>query len=217
MWRYSPYACEVYYHGEGEPLRTDVIFDQCTKAHFTAIIDNISKKRENFVMQDKFDEYLDKFDEYLRDENQPTRLKALTAKSYKNADHSVQDRDTNCELATYGDALLKCAFCKILFDEGTEKITEKKQNYESDEVLVKIIARNYDLLKYIRYDENDEKIPKNYDYIPKNNGNDSPSKYIATAVEALIAAIYLDNKEDFNLVVEIANHWKMLIDQSEIQ
>lgn len=168
-------------------------------------------------MQDKFDEYLDKFDEYLIDENQPTRQKALTAKSYKNADHSVQDRDTNFELATYGDALLKCAFCKILFDEGTEKITEKKQNYESDEVLVKIIARNYDLLKYIRYDENDEKIPKNYDYIPKNNGNDSPSKYIATAVEALIAAIYLDNKEDFNLVVEIANHWKMLIDQSEIQ
>ena len=46
---------------------------------------------------------------------------------------------------------------------------------------------------------------------------DPSHKYIATAVEALIAAIYLDNKEDFNLVVEIANHWKMLIDQSEIQ
>ena len=40
------------------------------------------------------------------------------------------------------------------------------------------------------------------------------SKYIATAVEALIAAIYLDNNEDFSLVVKIAEHWKTLIDDS---
>lgn len=46
-------------------------------------------------------------------------------------------------------------------------------------------------------------------------GKDSPSKYIATAVEALIAAIYLDNKEDFSLVVKIAEHWKKLIDKKQ--
>lgn len=155
----------------------------------------------------------DIFDMYLRDENQPTRENALTAKSYKNVDHTLEDKDTNCELATYGDALLKCAFCKILFDEGVTDITVKKQNYESDKVFVEIIARHYDLLEYIRYDEKDDKIPKDYDYRePSKSGKESPSKYIATTVEALIAAIYLDNKENFSLVVEIAENWRNLID-----
>ena len=161
-----------------------------------------------FAMQDKFYEY-------LRDESRPTRQRALTASSYKNIDHSLEDADTNSELATYGDALLKLAFCKILFDEGVSNITVKKQKYEPDKVFVEIIARRYELLNYIRFDKNDDKIPKDYDYkdSPKK-GKDSPSKYIATAVEALIAAIYLDNKEDFSLVVKIAEHWKTLIDDS---
>ena len=49
----------------------------------------------------------DKFSEYLNDESQFTRQKALTANSCKNADHSLEANDTNCELGTYGDALLK--------------------------------------------------------------------------------------------------------------
>ena len=158
----------------------------------------------------------DKFDKYLKDGSQPTRQKALTAKSYKNIDHSLQDKDTNCELATYGDALLKCAFCKILFDDGVENITLKKQNYESDKVLVETIARHYELLKYIHFDESDNNIPRDYDYRESSKkGKDSPSKYIATAVEALVSAIYLDNGEDFGLVVKIAEHWKELIDNSQ--
>ncbi len=159
----------------------------------------------------------DKFDKYLKDGSQPTRQKALTAKSYKNIDHSLQDKDTNCELATYGDALLKCAFCKILFDDGVENITVKKQNYESDKVLVEVIARHYELLNYIRFDDKtNSEIPQHYDYkAPSQKGNDSPSKYIATTVEALVSAIYLDNGEDFGLVVKIAEHWKELIDNSQ--
>ena len=70
-----------------------------------------------FAMQDKFYEY-------LGDESRPTRQRALTASSYKNIDHSLEDADTNSELATYGDALLKLAFCKILFDEDVLNITE---------------------------------------------------------------------------------------------
>ena len=147
----------------------------------------------------------DKFSEYLNDESQFKRQKALTANSYRNVDHSLEASDTNCELATYGDALLKLAFCKILFEKNVENITVKKQTYESDKVLVEIIARHYELLKYIRFDESDNNIPRDYDYRePPKKGKDSPSKYIATAVEALIAAIYLDNKEDFSLVVKIA-------------
>ena len=157
----------------------------------------------------------DKFYEYLGDESRPTRQRALTASSYKNKDHLLQDADTNSELATYGDALLKLAFCKILFDEGASNITVKKQKYEPDKVFVEIIARHYELLNYIRFDNNDDNIPKDYDYKdPSKKGKDSPSKYIATAVEALMAAFYLDNNEDFSAVVEIAKHWIELIDRT---
>ena len=151
---------------------------------------------------------IDKFEEYLRDISQPTRDRALTASSYKNVDHSLTDKDINRELATYGDALLKLALCKILFNEKVENITVKKQDYESDEVLVKVVASYYDLLKKIKFDEKDEEIPRNYEY------KDEKHKYIATAVEALLAAYYLDNSEDFSLVIETAREWKSLIDGS---
>ena len=159
----------------------------------------------------------DKFDEYLRDEDQPTRLRALTSRSYKKVFQRENgfpppDENINVELATYGDALLKLAFCKILFDDAVLNITVDKQKYESDKVFVEIIARHYELLNYIRFDKNDGNIPKDYVYRePPQKDKDSPSKYIATAVEALIAAIYLDNNEDFSVVVEIAKHWIELI------
>lgn len=160
----------------------------------------------------------DAFVKYLNDTSQPTRQKALTAKSYKKTDPSLQDKDTNCGLATYGDALLKCAFCKILFNAGAENITEKKQQYESDKVLVEIIARHYALLDHIRFDDTDANIPRDYNYRkPSRKDKESKSKYIATAVEALIAAIYLDNGEDFGLVVAIAEGWKDLIDKQKTE
>ena len=81
--------------------------------------------------------------------------------------------------------------------------------------MVEILARHYNLLEYVKYDENDDNIPKDYDYRePSKKGNDSKSKYIATTVEALLAAVYLDNNEDLGLVVEIVKHWKILIDNS---
>ena len=149
---------------------------------------------------------IDKFEEYLSDISQPTRDRALTASSYKNRDHSLKDNDINRELATYGDALLKLALCKILFNEKVENITVKKQDYESDEVLVKVVAQHYDLLKKIKFDKKDKEIPQDYEY------EDEKHKYIATAVEALLAAYYLDNNEDFSLVEEVVKEWKSLID-----
>lgn len=113
----------------------------------------------------------DKFSEYLKDENQPNRKKALTAKSYKNKEHFLRDQDTNSELATYGDALLKYAYCRIFFEEDVENISEKKKGYETDEILVTVIAKHYNLLDYVLYDDSDDKIPKDYDYrIPKKRG-----------------------------------------------
>lgn len=161
----------------------------------------------------------DKFDEYLKNEEMPNRLRALTAKSFRNVDHELTGSDVNCELATYGDALLKHALCKILFDAEEENITVEKQRFESDKVLVNVIAKHYGLLDYMRFDRNDGNIPQDYNYPTQKEenqkGNDSPYKYIATAVEALVASFYLDNGEDFGLVIEIAKHWKLLIDNSK--
>lgn len=162
----------------------------------------------------------DIFEEYLNNESQPTRQRALTSSSYKKVFQKekrkpLPDDETNAELATYGDAILKHALCNVLFAEGIENITEEKKKYESDKVLVEIIARRYKLQDYIRFDTSDVCIPKDYVYRdPQKKGKNSPSKYIATAVEALIAAIYLDNDKDFSVVVEIAKYWKMLIDNS---
>ena len=165
--------------------------------------------------------YEDLFEKYLNNEtgNTAHRCRALTARSYKNIDHSLSDQDDNDELATYGDALLKHALCELLFD-NVKNITVEKQDYESDEVLVKVIARNYDLLDHMRFDKNDPKIPKDYNYYKKEDRDDnskSPHKYIATAAEALLAAIYLDHGCDMNCVREIVARWKQLIDQAKVK
>lgn len=164
------------------------------------------------------------FEDYLQDENNENnkhRIKALTVRSYRNIDHNLKEQDVNDELATYGDALLKLALCKILFDEKVENITVAKQKYESDKNLVAIVAKKYDLLAYIRFDKDDENIPQDYHDTScedkkstQNKGNDSPYKYIATTVEALLAAIYLDKKENFATIVNIVKEWKALIDKT---
>ena len=88
---------------------------------------------------------------------------------------------------------------------------------KSDEVLVEVIARHYELLKYICFDNNDGNIPQDYDYRkPSKKRKVSRSKYIATAVEALIAAIYLDNEENMDLILEITAGWKTLIDKNRL-
>lgn len=153
----------------------------------------------------------DVFEVYLKCKNATYRQTALTANSYKNVDHNVPDSDVNNEMATYGDALLKLALCQILFEENVKNITEEKKNYESDDVLVRVVAEKYSLIQYIRFDRGNKNIPQNYNYEKK--GDDSPHKYIATAVEALLAAIYLDHNKDFDFVVDIVRKWKMLIDE----
>lgn len=113
------------------------------------------------------------------------RTRALTAKSYKNVEHTLSDKETNEELATYGDALLKFVLCEYLLDDNDPRgLSETKKDYESDRVLVDKIARRYDILKYLRFDRKNRRIPQNYDY------QDESHKYIATALEALIGAHY---------------------------
>ncbi len=146
--------------------------------------------------------------ENLEGEAQFWRTRALTAKSYKNIEHTLQDKQTNDELATYGDALLKFALCEALLDdEKLEGLSVTKACYESDRVLVDKIARHYDLIKYIRFDRKNRRIPQSYDY------EDDSHKYIATALEALLGAHY-KIYGDLDAIREIVKLWMQIIDRA---
>lgn len=160
---------------------------------------------------------MDKIEELLKDPKTDLQKQALTDKSYKKTPNN-QDCKINFELATYGDAILKCVLCKIYFEREDEdnfwfkgKLTEWKKQYESDEVLVKFIARHYDILNLncLNFDRDDTKKPHDYDYQGKNAKR--RYKYLATAMEASIAAVYLENGE--NEVIEIVKQWIEWIDK----
>lgn len=160
---------------------------------------------------------MDQIEELLKNPQTVLQKQALTDKSYKKTPNN-QDCKINFELATYGDAILKCVLCKIYFEREDEdnfgfkgKLTEWKKQYESDEVLVKFIARNYDILNFLNFDRDDTKKPHDYDYQGKNAKR--RYKYIATAMEASIAAVYIENGE--NEVIEIVKQWIEWIDDSK--
>lgn len=160
---------------------------------------------------------MDKIEELLKDPKTDLQKQALTDKSYKKTPNN-QDCKINFELATYGDAILKCVLCKIYFEREDEnnfgfkgKLTEWKKRYESDEVLVKFIARHYDILNFLNFDRDDTKKPHGYDYQGRNAKR--RYKYIATAMEACIAAVYIENGE--NEVIEIVKQWIEWIDESK--
>ena len=163
---------------------------------------------------------MDKIEELLKNPQTDLQKQALTDKSYKKTPNN-HDCKINFELATYGDAILKCALCKIYFERENKdnfgfkgKLTEWKKQYESDEVLVKFIARHYDILNFLNFDSGDTKKPQDYKYEDKNAKR--RYKYIATAMEACIAAIYIESNENGeNEVIEIVKQWIKLIDESK--
>lgn len=168
---------------------------------------------------------MDKIEELLNAKNNdratPLQLRALTDKSYKNkTTHSQNNDEINFELATYGDAVLKLALCKIYreYKENglrfSENLSDWKKKYESDEVLVRVIAKHYNLLNFLRYDEKgngkpEEQKPQDYDH--KGQNDKDRHKYLATAMEACIAAVYIENGE--NEVIEIVKKWIRWIDK----
>lgn len=165
---------------------------------------------------------MDKIEKLLNNPKTDLQKQALTDKSYKKTPNN-QDCKINFELATYGDAILKCALCKIYFERENidnfgfkGKLTEWKKQYESDEVLVRVIAKHYNLLNFLRYDEKGNGKPeeqKLQDYDHKGKDDKDRHKYIATAMEACIAAVYIENGE--SEVIEIVKQWIKLIDESK--
>lgn len=153
----------------------------------------------------------DLFSEYLNKKESKWIKRALTDKSFKKKYEKENktpypDKD-NSDLATYGDAIMKLGYLEILFDKE-EKLTIKKSEYESDEYLVKAVAKHYDLLKFIEKDDNDKNKPNDYNYEHKKNKN--PHKYIATAVEAMIAAIYIEEGKNLNSIIPLLEQWRKL-------
>lgn len=155
---------------------------------------------------------MDKFKEYINRVNDSIHIeRALTTQSYKNKylreNSKPLPRKTNFELATYGDAILKLILCEIYFDK-IDKLTEYIKKYLTDKVLVEVIAKHYSILEYLFLDDQDINIKKDYVWDEKNN-----HKYIADAIEAMIAAIYLESK-DYNIIKIIIKIWIELIDNT---
>lgn len=161
------------------------------------------------IKSDLFTKYLDKKG------NNAWVDRALTDSTYRNycernkiKKYSEKD---NSELATYGDAVIKLCYSEIFLD-NVENITEEKKKYESDNYLVNVVARHYDLLDEMYYDKEHEFRPYSYDYENYYSNNDKNSdknycKYIATAVEAMIGAIYKETN-DLEKITDLLISWK---------
>lgn len=158
---------------------------------------------------------MDLFEEYLNKKETSKWVKrALTDTSYKNVDHSLTDNDINKELATYGDKIISHCYAEILLD-NCEQLSKEIEKYIGDERFVTVIAKHYHLIenKYISVDENDPNIVNhlNYGYqkpkkTPGGNKKESPDKFKATAVEAMIGAIYKEIN-DLTHIIELLDSW----------
>jgi dsRNA-specific ribonuclease len=157
---------------------------------------------------------MDLFEIYLNN-NSPWINRALTDKSYKNefmrTNHKPYDGDTNEDLATYGDAVIKLCYLELMLDKES-KLSIEKAKIESDEYLVDVIARHYNMLEFIKTDSENKEMKKTYDFIKPaktsgGNKKDSQNKFIATAVEAMIGAIYKEEK-DLKPIIELLDSWR---------
>lgn len=168
--------------------------------------------RFRIPFRDEDDLFLDCL-ERLKDD--PLMVRALTDRSYKSylLRHKSLAIQCNSDLATYGDAVLKLAFCDVLY--GVDRLTIQKEKYESDKNLVEVIGKRYDIIKCLKVDQNDSNMPN--DYVWHGRGQkDRSHKRIATCLEALIGAIFLIDR-DIEEIIEIARFWKKITDEALTQ
>lgn len=161
---------------------------------------------------------MDLFEEYLNKKGSSGWVnRALTADSFnKYRSRGIRKNNpkfkelhtplpTNTDLAVIGDAVITVCYSDLLLDK-VEQLTEEKKTLESDKVFVEKIAKHYDLLKYIDFDKLEPTIPQDYDY-GETEGDNNPHKYIATAVEAIIGAMYKRN-EKLDSIKELLDSWR---------
>jgi len=151
---------------------------------------------------------MDLFEEWLNKRDESNWVKrALTDSSYKNVDQSLKEKNNyiNSDLATYGDVVIKLCYVEILLDK-CEKLTKEKEKYESDEYLVRYVASRYNILEKLQYDKETKSKNNCNDYNYEKKPNKNPRKYIATAVEAMIGAIYKETN-DLKPIIELLKTW----------
>ena len=171
-------------------------------------IENLRKKEHAADLANGQKQEQDLFMYWLENKDKSRWVeRALTDRSYKNVNHNLKDSETNSDLSTYGDAVLKLCLSEILFDKA-EQLSKKREEYESDKFLVSVVANHYELLNHIKTDENDQNMKRDYLYDGRKKNN-NPRKYIATAVEAVIGAIYKETG-NLNKVITIIEGWTKL-------
>lgn len=145
-------------------------------------------------------------------DSRPWVRRALTDKSYKKAvnDTVTENSGNNADLATYGDALLKFAYCSILLDRSNQMSVDKS-GYESDRVLVTVVGKHYGIFSRLIYDQKDPNILPDYNWTPNASNEDPKHKHIATAVEAVLGALYQEHG-DMAEIIDLARSWKDMID-----
>ena len=80
----------------------------------------------------------------------------------------------------------------------------KKRKNTKDKFLIETVAKHYQLLDYTNFDRNNDKIPQCYEAFENEN-----TKYIATTVEAVLGAVYQQNK-DFKAICNLVDSWTKL-------
>lgn len=151
---------------------------------------------------------MDIFEEYIQKNRRNENCRALTCKSYgkvyqEKFHKQLKPKQTNFELATYGDALMKFSLCSLLLDKA-QKLSKEKEQYEEDKFLIEFVAKHYDLLDYMNFDRNDINIPQ--EYVSHETENNNTTKYIATTVEAVLGAIFQENR-NFDSICELIESW----------
>lgn len=179
----------------------------------------IKAKRKLDSLMKEHDIHLSSKEDYFEyclkhKEEYPLIERALTDTSYSEFEKAQKKTITpnNEILATYGDAVLKLAFCEVLYDD--KELSVHKANYECDKSLV-LIGEKYNILKYMKMNDKENNLPKDYKWSPNKKNEDKSHKHIATCIEAIIGAIYHQNK-DMEEIVQIARCWKEYIDSHKL-
>ena len=156
------------------------------------------------MIMDIFEAYLARHKAHRED------TAALVCASYKpiyerRHGKALTDERINTELATYGDALLRFALLSLFLPRANEvKLSEHIKPYLTDQYLIETVAKHYHLLDSILFDRDNPSIPKRYVFYKNDR-----TKYIATTVEAILGAIYLEGR-DMDAILALVKSWTEL-------
>ena len=128
--------------------------------------------------------------------NDALLITALTHSSYLNESEGV-DAESNDRLETLGDTVIQLAVTQTLYEmdaalnEG--QLTLIRSRVVSNETLARV-ARNLSLGEYLRMGKGE-----------RQSGGANKASNLACAFEAIVGAIYLDNKVPAGAIVYVAN------------